>query len=67
MTWDELYSDNERLRAENDALKLRVAVLEKAREAVGRFENKGDGTAACAACGFCVRGEVRGLRYTDDG
>jgi len=30
-TWEELYAERDRLRAENDALKLRVAVLEKAR------------------------------------
>lgn len=29
-TWEELYSEGQRLRAENDALRLRVAVLEKA-------------------------------------
>lgn len=30
MTWEELYAENERLRAKYDAAKLRVAVLEKA-------------------------------------
>ncbi len=54
------------LLSEIDALRIDLdAAEQKGRGQCGNFVNQGDGTAKCAACGFCVRGAVRTMRYVE--
>ena len=47
------------------AANILKSLLARAPAGVGNFENQADGTAKCAACGFCVRGQVRTMRYSE--
>ncbi len=40
MSWEDMFNENERLRAENDAAKLRVAVLERAVEEASKARHE---------------------------